>query len=208
VSALTGDLGVAPGRDDPPCLAVLSNDGRLTATYPLRIGSDQKLDPRALGAFLVEHKLPTRDAAAMLAEGLARAEAGDRRVFLIMSASWCGPCRMLARFLAANKDELGPHYVFVKLDISRDAHARELVERYEGKDATNGVPWYVVLDADGTPLITSNADEADAQYGSSNIGFPSSKAGIDHFLTMLRRTAPRLSDQALASLRRGLEKRP
>jgi len=124
-----------------------------------------------------------------------------------MSASWCGPCRMLARFLAANKAELDRHYVFVKIDISGDTHAREMLVRYEGKDAQNGVPWYVILYAAGRPLVTSNAKESQ-EWGSTNIEFPSTKTGIDHFVTMLRQTAPRLSDQALASLRRELEKKP
>ncbi len=205
VQALAKDLGITPDRGEPPYLAVLSNEGKLAATYPLRVGPDKKLDPRALSAFLLEHKLATRDAQAMLSEGLVQAKEGDRRVFLIMSASWCGPCRLLARFLTANKPELGRHYVFVKLDVSRDARAQELCDRYEGKDASNGIPWYVILDAAGKPLITSNAKEKE-EYGSSNIGFPSSKSGIDHFMSMLRETAPRLSEQVLASLRKELEK--
>ena len=76
------------------------------------------------------------------------------------------------------------------------------------KNASNGVPWYVILDAAGKPLITSNSKEVDEQYGSSNVGFPSSKAGIDHFMTMLRQTVPRLSGQALSPLRQKLEKKP
>jgi hypothetical protein len=115
---------------------------------------------------------------------------------------------MLTRFLVANHAELGRHYIFVKLDIGRDAHARELLDRYEGKNAPNGVPWYVILDAAGKPLITSNVKGLDEEYRTSNIGFPLSEAGIEHFVTMLRQTAPRLSRQALASLRRELEKRP
>jgi thiol-disulfide isomerase/thioredoxin len=206
VQALEKDLGVTPASGDPPCLTVLSDDGKLAATYPLRPGADGKLDARPLAAFLLANKLPTRDAEAMLSEALAQAKASDRRVFLIMSASWCGPCRMLARFLTANKAELNRHYVFVKLDISRDAHAQELLVRYEGKDARNGVPWYVILDASGKPLITSNAKEAE-EWGSTNIGFPSTKSGIVHFVAMLRQTAPRLSDEALATLRGGSRRR-
>ena len=92
----------------------------------------------------------------MLAEGLAKAKAEDKRVFLIMSASWCGPCRMLARFLVANKAELDRHYVFVKLDVSRDTHAESIKKRYKRAES-DGVPWYVILDEAGKPLITSNA---------------------------------------------------
>ena len=208
VKALAKDLGVPLGDAEPPRLAVLSDEGKLTATYPLRLGDGKKLDARTLGAFLLEHKLPTRDAETMLEEGLAKAKAEHKRVFLIMSASWCGPCRMLARFLTANKAELGRHYVFVKLDVSRDTHASVLQERYEGKDASNGVPWYVILDAAGKPLITSNAKELAEEYGTTNVGFPSSKEGIDHFLKMLRQTAPGLPDGALAVLRQELDKKP
>jgi thiol-disulfide isomerase/thioredoxin len=206
VQALAGELGVSVGGAEPSRLAVVSDEGKLIATYPLRLGGDKKLDARALGAFLREHKLATRDAERMLGEGLAKAKADDKRVFLIMSASWCGPCRMLARFLAANKTELARHYVFVKLDISRDTHAEVLRERYEGKEASNGVPWYVILDAAGKPLITSNAKALEEESGSSNIGFPSDKEGIDQFLKMLRETAPGLTDEALAALRQGLQK--
>ena len=180
-------------------LAVLSNEGKLIATYPLRLGADRKLDAIPLGKFMLDHKLPTRDAELMLSGGLATASAEQKRVFLIMSASWCGPCRMLARFLYANKAELGRHYVFVKLDVSRDTHAQTLLDRYEGKDAANGVPWYVILDRTGKPLVTSNAKETQ-DYGSSNIGFPSSKEGIDHFLSILRQTAPGLSEPVLKTL--------
>ena len=184
--ALAKDLGLALGNGDAPQLAVLSNEGKLTATYPLRLGKDRKLDPQPLGAFLLQYKLPTRDAEVMLSDGLAQATAEQKRVFLIMSASWCGPCRMLARFLTANKAELGRHYVFVKLDVSRDTHAQALLERYQGKNASSGVPWYVILDPTGKPLVTSNAKEIEEEYGTTNVGFPSSKEGIDHFLKMLR----------------------
>ena len=64
----------------------------------------------------------------------------------------------------------------MKLDVSRDTHASVLKERYEGKDASNGVPWYVILDASRKPLITSNAKELAEEYGTTNVGFPSSTA--------------------------------
>ena len=208
VQALAKSLDVPAGDGAPPCLAVLSADGKLSAIHPLRLGPDKKLDAKALAAFLLEHKLPTRDAEAMLADAFARATAENTRVFLIMSASWCGPCRLLARFLSANKHELERHYVFVKLDVSRDTNARKLMDRYEGKDASNGVPWYVILDASGKPLATSNTKAIEEEYGSSNVGFPSSKIGIDHFIGMLKQSAPDLTDATLAALRRGLETKP
>jgi thiol-disulfide isomerase/thioredoxin len=201
------ELGITVDDSKAPRLAVLSEDGTVAATYPLRLGGDKALDARALGAFLGEQKLDTRDAERMLSAALERAKAGRKRVFLIMSASWCGPCRMLARFLAAHKAELEHHYVFVKLDVSRDEHADSLRARYE-KGEHNGVPWYVILDDDGKPLVTSNTEAIKEEYGGTNVGFPSSKAGIDHFVSMLKQTAPGLSAEALETLRQALGRKP
>ena len=65
--------------------------------------------------------------------------AEGKRVFFIASASWCGPCRLLSRFLSAHKEELGRHYVFVKLDISRDKNGDSLRNKFQGA-RDGGVP--------------------------------------------------------------------
>jgi thiol-disulfide isomerase/thioredoxin len=182
-----------------PLLAVLSSDGSLAETQELEL-KDGKLDGRLLGAWMARHKLATRDARKMLDDALAKAKAEDKRVFFILSASWCGPCRMLARFLAPHKSELEQHFVFVKLDISRDEHADELRERFK-ESASGGVPWYCILDADAKVLTTSNLPKVNPRYGTSNMGFPTQPAEVDHFLGMLKSTAPRLGDEKLAKLR-------
>lgn len=208
VKPLLESLGIARTGEVVPQLIIPEHEGRPAAAYALRPGPDGKLDATALGAFLLEHRRPTRDARVMLAEGLAKAKATDRRVFLIASASWCGPCRRLARFLDANKEELERYFVFVKLDENRDRHARELVGPYQRKGDLNGVPWYVILDEAGAALATSNAEEAEGDAVSTNIGFPTTRGGIEHFSTMLRRTAPRLSEERLDALLRQLGKQP
>src|SRR5205823_9894836 len=174
--------------------------------FPLRLSGD-KLDADEVGRFLAEHKLPTRDAAQMLAEGLRRARAEDKRLFFIFSASWCGPCRMLAEFLSQHKAEFERHYVFVKLDVSRDEHAQELREKYK-ESKSGGVPWFTILDAEGKMLITSNAPakEREDEGGNSNIGFPSEADGIEHFVKMLREKAPKLPAEKLAEIRAALAK--
>lgn len=205
VREFAGELGVPVGKDQPPILAVLDGDGILSATHPLRLDEKQKLDGAALAAFLGKHKPARRDAERMLAQAREKAKSENKRVFFIASASWCGPCRRLSRFLAAHKDELQVHYVFVKIDISRDRHAEALCKSFQqGKH--EGVPWYVILDEAGKALITSNAPTTDPRSGSSNIGFPSSQEGIEHFLTMLKQTAPRLSQEQRNALKKGLEK--
>lgn len=67
------------------------------------------------------------------------------------------------------------------------------------------MPWYVILDATGRPLVTSNrAEDVDDALPMTNIGFPSAGPGIDHLIDMLKQTAPRLSAEALDVLRRDL----
>jgi RNA polymerase sigma factor (sigma-70 family) len=206
VLALAAKLGVPAGKGRPPVLAGLNADGTLAVTHALALDKQQKLDREALAAFLVKHKLPTRDAEKMLAEALQKAKAGNRRVFIITSASWCGPCRLLSRFLASWKKELEDHYVFVKLDISRDEHADAVRKRFQG-DSDGGVPWYAILDADGMVLITSNAPALKRRGKAMNIGFPSSTEGIEHFVKMLEQTAPRLTKDQLAQVRKALAAR-
>jgi uncharacterized GH25 family protein/thiol-disulfide isomerase/thioredoxin len=205
VRQLTSELGLKIDKGEPPILAVLHADGAAAATYPLRLDTNGRLDSAALAIFLAQHKLPRRDAKLMLAAALRQAKAEDKRVFLISSASYCGPCRRLARFLESQQTELKRHYVFVKLDVSRDQHGGAVGGRYQGKQ-DGGVPWYVILDAAGKALLTSNAPELKRSDLSTNIGYPSSPEGIEHFMHMLKETAPRLSAERLAELRRALAK--
>ena len=165
-----------------------------------------KLDRRVLSTFLLGQKLAARDAEKMLADALLKAKAENKRVFLIFSASWCGPCRRLARLLDTQKAELERHYVFVKLDIDRDEHAESLRDRYP-ESKNGGIPWFAILDAAGKELITSDMPEPRHRAGYSNIGFPDTQKGIAHFIDMLKQTAPHLSEAVIAELRKATERR-
>jgi len=195
-------IDLAAGK---PVLAMLNRDGSLAETLPLE-PQDKKLDPRPIGSWLARHKLPTRDAQKMLDDALAQAKAEDKKVFFILSASWCGPCRMLARFLAPHKPELEKHFVFVKLDISRDEHAEALQERFK-ESAQGGVPWFCILDREANVLTTSNLPKVNPQYGTSNMGFPTLPAEVEHFAQMLRTTAPKLPEEKLAEYKAELLKK-
>ena len=206
VKALASRLGVDP-RAAPPVLIVLDDAGQPVANYPLRLGADQKLDGAALASFLLKHKLPTRDAPALLAKAQAECKADGKRTFLIFSASWCGPCRLPARFLNAHKSAFDPYFHFVKLDTSRDDGITALRARYPQGDQS-GVPWFVILGPDGQPLANSNRldPSKDDDQSNSNIGFPSDKEGIDHFLKMLRLSVPTMPADFLDSARGWLSK--
>ena len=188
-----------------PLLAVLDSEGKLAHTQSLVL-KDKQLDPRLIGGWMTKHKLPTRNAVQMYDAALAQAKAEDKRVFFILSASWCGPCRKLAGFLAPHKEELEKHFVFVKFDISRDEQADELQERFSASQRS-GVPWFCILDTEGKVLVTSNLPKVNPQYGTSNMGFPTLPAEVEHFAGLLKIGAPRLADEKLLEYKAELLKK-
>jgi thiol-disulfide isomerase/thioredoxin len=182
-------------QGEQPLLAMLDANGQVVDTLPLKLEGD-KLNPRAIGAWMEKYKLPTRNAVQMYEAATAKAQADDKRVFLIFSASWCGPCRMLARFLAPHKEELDKHFVFVKFDVSRDANIDELHDRYPDSNK-GGVPWFCILDAKNKILVDSNVPKDGKATPETNMGFPTMPEEIKHFVLMLKTGAPRLPAEKL-----------
>ncbi len=101
---------------------------------------------------------------------------------------------MLEEFLGRPKVAplLAKDYVDVMIDTDRMTGGKEVMERLKG-ERSGGLPWMIVLDADGKELITSNLEE-----GGGNIGAPAQPNEIAHYMTMLRRTKQHLTDDELA----------
>ncbi len=77
--------------------------------------------------------------------------------------------------------------------LSHMTHGKQVEQRLTGGE-NKGYPWSVILDAEGTALIT-----ADGPQG--NIGCPVSEAEAGHFFEMLSTTRQRLTDAELEILR-------
>ena len=135
----------------------------------------------------------------MLEEALAQARKENKRVLVQETATWCGPCWMLSRFLDKHREVWTKDYIWVKMD-HRWTDAHEVMKALR-KGADGGVPWTAILDAEGKVLVTSNNKEG------SNIGFPGSPEGIDHFTEMLKKSRIRLTDEDIVTLRKALEQR-
>jgi thiol-disulfide isomerase/thioredoxin len=187
-----------------PTLAVLDAEGNVAETLPL-VPKNEKLNPRELGVWLEKWKPPQRDSVKLLAAAMEAAKAEDKRVFLILSASWCGPCRSLSRFLANHRDEFAKHFVFVKLDVSRDANAEEIQQRFPDSDR-QGIPWFCILTPDGKVVADSNAPKLTSDQEATNIGFPSSLAETEHLLNMLKQGTPKLTSEQFEGYKRELLK--
>jgi hypothetical protein len=92
---------------------------------------------------------------------------------------------------------LTPDYVVIKIDTDVMEHGAEVAKRLRG-DRDNGIPWMVILDADGQELIS-----ADGPQG--NIGCPIDPDGIVHFMNMLEQTSRHSGPETRAQLRAALE---
>ena len=154
---------------------------------------DGTLDGTGVRRFLEGVAPPHLDARKLLAEALARARQENKRVLVQETATWCGPCWRLSRFLDQHRGVWERDYIWLKLD-QRWTHAAEVGRELRRGTAGGGIPWTAILDADGKVLVTSNAKDG------QNIGFPSDAAAVTHFAAMLRGTALRLTDADIKRL--------
>ncbi|MEX1042542.1 MAG: thioredoxin family protein [Pirellulaceae bacterium] len=155
-------------------------------------GENRALNRPATLASLKKHAPPPLSSRELLDNALADAKQSGRRVIVQETATWCGPCILLSRFLEKHRALWQRDYLWVKLD-HRWPDTEEVVQDLRG-DATYPIPWWAILNAEGETLITS------IRAGDQNIGFPSSDEGKAHFREMLNTTAVRLQPEQIEVL--------
>ncbi len=91
---------------------------------------------------------------------------------------------------------LAKDFVALRLDQDRMNGAKELMKRYGAK--SEGIPWFVFLDANGKPVIDSD----DPAHG--NVGFPAQDSEIAYFKVMLEKVAKRMTPEDIEYLTKSL----
>ena len=182
-----------------PFLTILDDEGEILVaqrTDPLEVGDHH--DPAKVLAFLTEHKAEPADACEVLRSAIERASAEDKRVFLQFGAPWCGWCHRLEDFLARPEiaEIMAEDYVIVKVDTDRMTGGQKLLAEQNPKPG--GIPWVVILDAAGEPIINSNGPNG-------NIGYPVQPAEIDHFVAMLKKASRRIDADEIAQIEAALK---
>ncbi|MGD8726368.1 MAG: thioredoxin family protein [Gemmatimonadales bacterium] len=145
----------------------------------------------ALALSLVALAAPTKaqvDANHVLAAALDEAERTDRLVFIHSGAEWCGWCKRLERWL--ERDDIAPiflkDFVDVKIDVDEMEGGQALIDSLAGPGA--GYPWLAILRPDGSVVIDSYAPDG------RNIGSPQAEWEIEHWNTMMRTAAVRITE--------------
>ncbi|MFO0875156.1 MAG: thioredoxin family protein [Phycisphaerales bacterium] len=190
-----------------PYLTILDENGKPVAnqeTESLEVknekgesaGVSAGHDPAKVLAFLRKHQAPPLAAADVMDGALRDAKASNRRVLLHFGAPWCPWCHRLDDWLrgAEVRGLVAKDFIDVKIDVDRMTGGKELLAKYNAKAGTSGIPWFAILDADGTAIATSTMP------GGANTGFPAKPEEIEHFASMVRGAARALSPDEQAKL--------
>jgi len=155
---------------------------------------------------------PSDSADALFAYAKAKAQTEHKRILLVFSASWCGPCKLYERFLQdpQMKPITEKAFVVQRIDVGEfknDSKHADTPGGPELRSALGGVgepgfPFLIMTDGNGNPLVNSYRDGKT----SDNVGYPELPEEIDWYVQMLKRAAPSLSSADLSATRTWLQK--
>lgn len=203
---LAEKYGAKFADDGVPYLTVLSADGEVIVNQESEFfelkqaaqpGDDnwvQAHDPEKMLKFLTTHQAPPQNAATVLAAAQERAKASKKPLLVRFGAPWCGWCnRFDAWFNHPQVSKvMNGRVELLKIDIERMTGGNDLLSKYRPK-GSEGVPWSVMLDADGKVLATSDVD-------GKNIGFPVTEMDFVAFRSMLKSAGVSISDDEVRAL--------
>ena len=124
------------------------------AAFPVRLRADDASNAKQ--SKLYDESL---DGNKQVADAIVVAVKEHKRILLQFGANWCGWCHRLHNLFESDKsisDELKTDYVVALIDVNK-GHNRDLVAKYGAEQY--GLPFLVVLDADGKHLITKHSGD-------------------------------------------------
>lgn len=129
----------------------------------------------------------------ILDAAVKQAAATGKSVFVHFSASWCGWCHKLEKFLATPEGKLlEPYMIDVMLVVQESGDKKPLehpgaAQIMKSWGGTGGIPFYVFLD--GKAQVLSDANN---MPGGGNIGYPANAVEVKAFDEVLLKGMPKL----------------
>lgn len=150
-------------------------------------------------------------AKALIDDATAKAAKSGKNVLVIFHASWCGWCHKFDDFLKV--DDMGARMtkgleiihvtVMESPDHKKEENAggEDLLTKLGGKG--QGIPFMAILDDKGKMVVNSNPTFPDKP---GNIGYPAAKEEIAHFIKMLEKGAPKITESDRKAIQEWLTK--
>ncbi len=138
----------------------------------------------------------TSSASELLVAAKAQAQGQKKNVLVIFHASWCGWCKKLDAMLDSPefKKTFEKSYVITHVDVLEHADKKDL-ENAGGAELlaelggeNQGLPFFAVLSPSGAKLGDSML------LNKQNMGYPSAPNEVAAFMTLLKKTAPKMTE--------------
>ena len=148
----------------------------------------------------------------IMKEAMQTAAKENKKVFIMFHASWCGWCHKMDTSMNDKicKKFFDDNFVIRHLVVFEskgkenleNPGALEMLTKYKGAD--QGIPFWIVFDKEGNFLADSRMPVADKPEP-ANTGCPASKAEVDYFINVLKKTTS-LKEKELEIIRERFRK--
>jgi thiol-disulfide isomerase/thioredoxin len=127
------------------------------------------------------------DTLKQISDALLIAKRDNKRVLLEFGSRGCSWCHLLQKVYETNEqiaDELRRNYIVVMVDVSDDNN--KTVDDKYGTPRHNSLPFTVILDSEGKPILAQNIAFADEDLLRQNI----CRIDTDKLLALLKKYSP------------------
>ena len=140
----------------------------------------------------------------IMKEAFAAAKKENKKVLLMFHASWCGWCHKMDTSLndPSVKKLFDDNFVIRHLVVFEskgkenleNPGALEMITKYNGKE--EGIPFWLIFDKDEKFLVDSRMTQTvNGVDKLQNVGCPASKAEVDYFIAVLKKTTSLKDDE-------------